>query len=186
MEQARKYELDENEIFVHDASFGRPRVLVVDDEQTTQLILKTHLEKNGFHATVAGTAEEMNRHLEENDFDLILLDLQLPDGDGIELIKPVQDSIPNVPVIIITAHGSVEHVVEAMRNGAYDFVTKPIDFNRLSAILKNALERNTLKRKAESFERTRRTGLCDLIGGSPEIQVVYHIIQTVAPSKASV
>ncbi len=186
MEQAQKLEIEKAEIFVHDPSLGRPRVLIVDDEETTQLILQTHLEKNGFHATLASTAEEMNQYLQENDFDLVLLDLQLPDGDGIELIRPVQDSIPNVPVIIITAHGSVERVVEAMRNGAYDFVSKPIDFNRLSAILKNALERNRLKRKAESFERTRRTGLCDLIGGSPEIQVVYHIIETIAPTKASV
>ena len=119
-------------------------ILVVDDDPTTQLVLKTFLEQLGCSVETAGSAKELEHWLEEQEFDLVLLDIQLPDGDGLQLIENVQEALPDAPVIIITAHGSVESAVKAMRNGAYDFFTKPFD-SIDSVTVKNALERKYLK-----------------------------------------
>ena len=164
----------------------KPAILVTDDDSFIRDLLKTRLTNDGYTIRCAENAAETRQAFRENDFQTVLLDLRLPDGDGISLMKEILETAPDMPVIIITAHGGVEEAVEAMRYGAYDFCQKPIDFNRLTVSVKNAVERYALKHRVNKLELTTRSRLGDLVGGSPEMQVDYHIIETVAPAKAPV
>ncbi|MBD3267184.1 response regulator [bacterium] len=164
----------------------KPQILITDDDADIQGLLKARLQNAGYQIHLEGSAAGLREALKHREFNTLLLDLNLPDGDGLELIPEVRESDPNLPIIMITAHGSIEKAVEAMRRGAYDFCPKPIDFNRLSVSVNNAIERNQLKRQISSLQKTHKKRLCGLIGASPEMQVVYRIIETVAPTKAPV
>ncbi len=164
----------------------KPLILVVDDDQSIRGLLDTHLSRLGYRVRAEENAEGLRTALQENDYQTILLDLQLPDADGIELISEIKKTEPELPIIMISAHGSIVRAVDAMRLGAYDFCPKPIDFNRLNVSVKNAVESNQLKKRVKTLERSKRFRLCDLIGGSAQMQMVYNIIETVAPSKAPV
>lgn len=164
----------------------KPRILVIDDDETTRLLLETFLTEIGYSVCCKEDAAQMREALHKEEFPLILLDLNLPDADGLDLIEEIQKENPDVAIIIITAYGSIEKSVEAMRKGAYDFCTKPVELNRLSVSVSNALERHSLKKKVTVLERTKRKEFCGIIGSSPQMQVIYHIIETVAPTKASV
>ncbi|RJP30104.1 MAG: sigma-54-dependent Fis family transcriptional regulator [Candidatus Omnitrophota bacterium] len=163
-----------------------PKIVVVDDDATTRLLLETHLSKSGYDVHCDEDAAGLRETLQRREFDLLLLDIYLPDGNGIELIDEIHESLPDLPIIIITAYGSIECAVDAMRKGAYDFCPKPIDFNRINVSVKNALDHSALKKEVTTFKRACRNQLCDLIGGSPEMQVVFQIIETVAPTNAPV
>lgn len=162
------------------------KILIIDDDETTRLLLESHLSGSGYAVRCEGNAEGLRNALTEDDFQAILLDVQLPDGDGIELLDEVKQIAPTTPVIMITAYRSVEKAVEAMRKGAYDYCPKPIDLNRLTVSVKNALDRYELLQKVTQFERVKRNHFCDMIGGSAAMQVIYHIIENVAPTKANV
>lgn len=164
----------------------KPRLLVVDDDQGTCLLLEAQIEALGYDVETEGSAEELRNALQRYPFSAILMDIGLPDGDGIELLQEVKQSHPAIPVIMITADGSIERAVESIRHGAYDFISKPIDNARLEVAVQRAIERYTLEQKVDQFERTHRKGLCDMVGRSPSMQVVYHIIETVAKTNASV
>ncbi len=164
----------------------KKNIIVVDDDATTRLLLQTHLSKLGYSVQCEKDAAGLKKTLENMDFDVLLLDIYLPDGNGIELIEEIHEGLPDLPIIIITAHSSIEKAVEAMRKGAYDFCSKPIDFNRITVSVKNALERSALKKQVTTFQRTHRSHLCDLIGESPEMQVLFKIIETVSPTNAPV
>ncbi len=164
-----------------------PRILITDDDADIRRMLETRLMQEGYEIHSEECCAGCRRALEQNDdFDAVLLDFEMPDGDGISLLKEIVQSNAGLPVILVTAYGSIERAVEAMRAGAYDFGTKPIDWNRLLVSVKNAVERHRLHDRIETLERSRKNGLCDLIGGSAEMQVVYRIIETVAPTKAPV
>lgn len=164
----------------------KPRILITDDDVDIQGLLRTRLESLGYLTRLESTAADLRTALKEEDFQALLLDINLPDGDGIDLIHEVREIDPDLPIIMITAHGSIEKAVEAMRKGAYDFCPKPIDFTRLPVSVKNAIERKALTRRIVTLERSQKRRLCDLIGSSSEMQVVYRIIETVAPTKAPV
>ena len=164
----------------------KQRILITDDDVDIQGLLRTRLDSLGYETRLECNAADLRVALKEEDFQVLLLDINLPDGDGIDLISEVHEIDPDLPIIMITAHGSIEKAVEAMRRGAYDFCTKPIDFTRLPVSVKNAAERKALTRRIVTLERSQKRGLCDLIGSSPEMQVIYRIIETVAPSKAPV
>ncbi len=164
-----------------------PKILIVDDDADIRRMLETRLKQEGYRIFCEESCCGCRKALEQNDdFDTILLDYEMPDGDGISLLKEIAEMDSGLPVILVTAFGSIERAVEAMRAGAYDFATKPIDWNRLLVSVKNAVERRSLQHRLYTFERSRRSGLCDLIGSSAEMQVVYRIIETVAPTKAPV
>jgi len=164
-----------------------PKILITDDSDDIRQMLETRLVQEGYHVRGEDCCAGLRKALEEeDDFDAILLDYMLPDGDGISLLKEIVEIDAGLPVILITAHGSIERAVDAMRGGAYDFGAKPIDWNRLLVSVKNAVEHRKLKRRVQTLERSQRDGLCEMIGGSAEMQVVYRIIETVAPTKAPV
>lgn len=162
------------------------RILIVDDEPTTAELVAMHLSRGGYEMRKAGGASEMRRLISEEEFDLILLDYMLPDGNGFELIREINQALPDVPIIMITAHGNVPMAVDAMRLGVYDFCPKPIEFNRLRMSVDHALETLKLKKTFENLSRLHRGRFCGMIGGSREMQIVYQMIENVAPTAAPV
>jgi FixJ family two-component response regulator len=127
------------------------RVLVVDDDAASRRLLEVRLRPLECDVTTAGNGEQALTAIRKDVPDLVLLDLQMPKMGGIEVLRALRKEGINVAVIVITAHGSIETAVEAMKEGAYDFITKPIDANHFDIVVRKALEREGLKRELELF-----------------------------------
>ncbi|HSB07606.1 MAG TPA: sigma-54 dependent transcriptional regulator [Thermodesulfobacteriota bacterium] len=165
------------------------KILVVDDEAPVRELLKRGLSPLGnFSVEVASNGSEAVEKIERDIFDLVLTDLMMPEMDGMELLKTIKGTRPEVMVIMMTAHGSIETAVEAMKIGANDYITKPIDFNELlihiskaqkeSLVLKeNRLLRLEVKKKFE-FDK--------IVGKSKRMQEIFSLIEKVAPSNSTV
>lgn len=164
----------------------KAKILIIDDEITVRRIIESNLNKCGYDVLSCDSAAAMRNLLSAHEFQLVILDILLPDGDGIEIIQEIHQDNPLIPIIMITAQSSIQVAVDAMKAGAYDFCTKPIDINRLNVSVKNALERFQLKQQLDSLKRVSRSNFCGMVGSSPAMQVVYQIIENVAPTTASV
>jgi two-component system response regulator PilR (NtrC family) len=157
----------------------KPIALVVDDEPDIRELLSITLERMDVSARACVDLESAKRLLAKDEFDLCLTDMRLPDGDGLELVEWLQREIPGTPVAVITAHGSVEAAVRALKLGAFDFVSKPLDLNDLRKLVTAALK---LRRIAAP-----RAAVTDgLVGSSPAIEKVRTMIAKVARSQAPV
>lgn len=163
-----------------------PSFLIIDDDEVTRLLVETHLQDLGYSVQVGGTVSDLRAALDWGEYYAIFLDIYLPDGNGIELIPEIQRKLPEIPIIMITGDERVETAVEAIKAGASDYCPKPLELPRLKVAAKHAVERFSLKKKVSIFERTQRSHFGEMIGGSAPMQVVYHIIETVAPTKAPV
>ncbi|MGH7257619.1 MAG: sigma-54-dependent transcriptional regulator, partial [Nitrospiraceae bacterium] len=119
-------------------------ILIVEDEVNIRSALVTMLEKKGHLVRGVGTGEEGLAHLEEVKADLVITDLRMPGMDGMEFLRRVKDMLPDTEVVVMTAYGSIDTAVEAMRLGAYDYLTKPIDRDRFPLVVEKALERHSL------------------------------------------
>lgn len=166
----------------------KPRVLIVDDERSMCELLETDLRLRDFAPTWQTSANEGFHALEQAVFDVVLTDLKMPGTDGIELCKRIVANRPDVPVVVMTAFGSMETAIAAIRAGAYDFVTKPIEMDMLALTLQRAVRHRQLQEKvqvlSEAVERTKRFD--ELIGASPGMQRLYDQLTRIADSKASV
>ena len=164
------------------------RVLIVDDEPEMCRLIEADLGRRGFAVSWFVTAEQGFAALAKAPFDVALTDLRMPGVDGIELCRRIVANRPGLPVVVMTAFGSLETAIAAMRAGAYDFITKPIDLNLLAFALDRAIQHHALHQQvatlSEAVERTRRFD--DLIGASPLMQRLYEQITCVADSEASV
>ncbi len=165
-----------------------PALLIVDDEAAILESLKRLLERDGYHVQTAASAEEALGILQKESFDLLLTDLKLPHLSGLELLRLVRKLAPDMEVILMTAFGQVEDAVEAMKEGAYDFIQKPVKKSVLSKVLDKARERRKLIRE----NRQLRAQLADreadriLVGHSPAFRRLLDLIRQVAPSEATV
>jgi two-component system response regulator PilR (NtrC family) len=153
------------------------KALVVDDELNIQEILTILLEDFGFQVDRASNRKEADDLIDENYYDLALLDLRLPDGSGIDILKKLKEKNPKTEVVIVTAFASSETAVEAIKLGAYDYISKPFEINELRLLIRNVknkleLEKKLAEKKDEKFE--------GLIGRSPAIQMVKETIEKVA------
>ncbi|HEY8521765.1 MAG TPA: sigma-54 dependent transcriptional regulator [Gammaproteobacteria bacterium] len=157
----------------------RPTALVVDDEPDICELLSITLERMDVAARSCADITTAKRMLEEGGFDLCLTDMRLPDGDGLELVEWIQREAPGTPVAVITAHGSVETAVRALKAGAFDFVSKPLDLNDLRKLVTAAL-------KLRRIAPPRSVAAEGLIGTSPAIERVRSMIAKVARSQAPV
>ena len=163
-------------------------ILVIDDEKNIREGLKIALEDEGYSVLDAADGRRGLEIALYEDVDLIITDLRLPYVSGEEILKKVVTELPSIPVIVLTGHGTVELAVEAMRIGAYDFLTKPLDLERLFRLIKRALEvrRLTLQKRELETELDYNTSLSQIIGKSAAINKVFNEIRKVSTTRASV
>ena len=165
------------------------RLLIVEDKESLAVMLKETVESEGLEAdVVANGSDAMRRLAEGRRYFAVLTDLRLPGADGISVLKQARESDPDCPVIVMTAFGTIENAVEAMKLGAYDFVQKPIDVDHLLILLRRCQEHRELRYEnlllKEEFQR--RHGLPAIVGESARIVEVSREIQKVAPTDSSV
>lgn len=164
------------------------RILIVDDEQIVRDSLTHWFEEDGYQVSSASDAFDVLRDLEPGKYDIMLVDIKMPKMSGLELLEKVKEIDPECIVIIITAYASVPSAVQALKNGAFDYVTKPIDPDELSHLIRNAIKQKSLKQeniamKASIDEMFSFEGL---IGESPEMKKVFELIKIVAPQDTTV
>ncbi|CCO57074.1 Luminescence regulatory protein luxO [Vibrio nigripulchritudo] len=156
---------------------------MVEDTASVAALYRSYLSPLGLDITIVGTGKDAVESLEERTPDLILLDLRLPDMTGMDVLSSVKSNYPDVPVIFMTAHGSIDTAVEAMRKGAQDFLIKPCEADRLRVTVNNAIRKAGKLRSPSSEPDNNYQGF---IGSSQTMQAVYRTIDSAAPSKASV
>ncbi len=164
---------------------GLTRVLVVEDEPQLAELYAAYLSREGLTAELVASGREGLAAAASQAFDVVLLDIKLPDMNGLEVLRSLAGHADGPTVIVITALGSINLAVEAMRAGAYDFLVKPFTAERFLVTLRNALERQRLAALVKTY-RKERDGYCGFIGSSPAMQAVYRIIDSAASSKATV
>ena len=166
----------------------KPRILVVDDELIVRESLLHWFEEENYEVDTAESAEEALRKLKAGKFDVYLLDMKMPGMSGIELLEKIKEVDPDAIVILITAFASVQTAIKALKEGAYDYLTKPVDPDELNHILQNALKQKTLLQEniqlKENIEEIIKPD--NLIGESEEIKKIYSLINTVAPTDTTV
>jgi DNA-binding NtrC family response regulator len=163
-------------------------LLIVEDEATQRQALATHLLDENFNVATAATADEALTIASLKTIDAVITDFNLPDNDGVYVLEQIKSMNPEIPVIIITAYGSVDRAVNAMKSGAYDYLTKPINIAELLLILKRVLEHKTLiseniRLREALKERFKAKGV---VSASPQMQEVLNLAGRVAMSMASV
>ncbi|MDR0313081.1 MAG: response regulator, partial [Treponema sp.] len=164
------------------------KLLIADDEKNIRHGLAESFTLDGYDVAQAADGMEAWKLFQKGDIDLVLTDLRMPELSGEELLKRIQAEIPGFPVIILTGHGSVSGAVEAMRNGAWDFMTKPVNLDHLNELVKRALANQelVLKHKRLLDEVERRKQFQAFIGKSAGITKVFDMINRAAPAKASI
>ncbi|NPA42249.1 MAG: sigma-54-dependent Fis family transcriptional regulator [Aquificae bacterium] len=164
------------------------KVLVVEDERDFRELLVDHLEGLGFSAVGVATKEEAFRELESRDYSIVLLDLFLPDGNGMELLREVKENSPLTEVIVITGHGTIKTAVEAIKLGAYDFLTKPCSLKELEITIKKAVESRHLKRENLLYKREKRVSrdYGGFVFESPAMKEVIEKVEKIACSDCPV
>ena len=158
-------------------------VLVVDDERTLARAIKAFLTESGYEAEVAGDAEQALRLLETMRPDVIFCDVRLPGMDGIELLRRIREFDPAIPVIIMTAHGTIEGAVEAVKLGAFDYLKKPVDLEELKLLADRARENSKLKQELSYYRRrdaARNDSLANVIGESAAMRAVLDQARQIA------
>jgi two-component system response regulator PilR (NtrC family) len=160
-------------------------VLVIDDEPVLQDVLGTLLKGNGFEVLSATTAAEGLRRLRDDEVDVVLLDVMLPDRNGLELLPEIKSHDPDLPVVVITAYSSVESAIEAMRRGAFHYVPKPFKNEEVLHLVRRAAERRRLQ--VENLQlRSRLDGMGEIVGTSRRMQEVFELIRRAAPARSNI
>ncbi|MBR4463959.1 MAG: sigma-54-dependent Fis family transcriptional regulator, partial [Treponema sp.] len=163
-------------------------ILVIDDEKNIREGLAADFEMDGYSVKVAANGQEGLDFLAKGDIDLVITDLRMPGISGEEVLRRVTTEMPGIPVIVLTGHGSIDAAVQAMRDGAYDFLTKPLNLDQLGMIVTRALESRELKLQHSQLlkEVDTKKQLDNIIGKSAEMQRLLTTVRKVADSKASV
>lgn len=163
-------------------------LLVIDDEKDIREGLAANFEMDGYEVRMAANGNEGLELLSKGDIDLVITDLRMPGISGSDVLKKVTAEMPGIPVIVLTGHGSIDAAVEAMRDGAYDFLTKPLNLDQLGMIVKRALENRELSLKHQQLLKDTASShsLDNIIGKSAEMQRVLNMVRKVADTKASV
>jgi two-component system response regulator HydG len=164
------------------------RVLIVDDEQNMCELIQTDLRLRDIPGDWFTSASAALDAIREREYDVVLTDVRMPGTTGLQLCQQLSDTRPDIPVIVMTAFGSLETAVSAIRSGAYDFVTKPIEMDLLAVTLRRAIEHRQLKEQVRVLQETHeaKSGFAGLLGESPVMQRLYDQLQQVAASEAGV
>jgi DNA-binding NtrC family response regulator len=161
-------------------------VLIIDDEESARINIGDFLTSRGYEILSAGTLREARNHLRDNTADIILLDVQLPDGYGPDLLEETSNLPIRPPIIMITAYGDVEMAVDAMKNGAHDFLLKPIQFAQLEKSLRRAKEIVSMRRELALLRQEQQSAIKNMICVNPAMQNVMKQAQRAAQVSASV
>jgi two-component system, NtrC family, response regulator AtoC len=163
-------------------------VLVVDDDPGTRKVARANLGLEGFEVLVASSGAEAMARLAESDPLAVVTDLKMPDSDGIDLMEKIHAERPALPVVLVTAHATVETAVQALRRGAHHYLVKPIRWDELALVLRQAVAHERSRRDLERLrgELDRASGFEELVGASPAMQEVFRVVQQVADADATV
>ena len=161
------------------------KILVIDDEKSIRETLKDILEYEKHEVDLAEEGEKGIELFTENKYDVVLLDIKMPKMDGIEVLGNLFKSNLDVPVIMISGHGNIDTAVESIKKGAFDFIEKPLDLNRLLVTIRNAMDKNTLITETKRLKKKVAKSF-DIVGESEAIQKVKDMIEKVAPTDARV
>jgi DNA-binding NtrC family response regulator len=163
------------------------KILVVDDEHLIRWSLEQNLKKQGYEVLTAGSGEDALRILRDETPDLVLLDIQLPGMNGMEVLEKVKEMDEEIIVIMVTALGVLETAVKAMRMGAFDYINKPFNLDELAIVIKKALETGELKKEVAHLrsEQSRKYGISNIIGQSKHMKNVLTMVEKIAKSDAS-
>ncbi len=167
------------------ANDNAPLILVIDDEASIRKTLIEILSFEGYKTLEAADGESGLRVFSENKVNAVLCDIKMPKMDGLEFLNKALQVHPDVPVIMISGHGTIETAVEAVKKGAYDFISKPPDLNRLLITIKNALDKGTLVSETKVLKK-RISKVQDIVGDSEPIMKIKDTIDKVAPTEARV
>lgn len=164
------------------------RILIVEDKESLRRVLAETLRAEGYAVVEASDGEEAIRRISEGGFDLILTDLKLPKKDGMEVLKAAKENSPCIEVVLMTAYGTIDIAVQAMKEGAYDFLPKPVDTNYLLMLIERAMERQKLWRENVLFrsELAERLSLPEIVGRSAKMKEAFILLKKVAPTSATV
>lgn len=162
-----------------------PSILIIDDEKSIRKTLTEILSYEGYKIDEASDGEEGLKKFKEKNYDLVLCDIKMPKLDGIEFLEKAREINDEVPIIIISGHGNIETAVEAVKKGAYDYISKPPDLNRMLITLRNAMDKTTLV--AETKVLKRKVGkVQEIVGESSPIKKIKETIDKIAPTEARV
>jgi len=163
-------------------------ILIVDDEQIVRDSLTHWFEEDGYQVSAASDAFDVLKDLQPNKYDIMLVDIKMPKMSGLELLEKVKQIDPECIVIIITAYASVSSAVQALKNGAFDYITKPIDPDELSHLINNAIKQKSLKKENIALKTSidEIFSFEGLIGESPEMKKIFELIKIVAPQDTTV
>ena len=154
------------------------RILVIDDEKSIRNTLKEILTYEGFEVVEAQDGMEGLKFVEKEKFDIILSDIKMPKMDGIEVLEKLQELSPETPVVMISGHGNIDTAVEAIRKGAFDYISKPLDLNRMLVTIRNAMDRSSLVKETKTLKR-KIYKTTEIVGESEPIQVIKEMIDKV-------
>ncbi|MCU0384433.1 MAG: sigma-54 dependent transcriptional regulator [Flavihumibacter sp.] len=161
------------------------QILIIDDERAIRKTLGEILSYEGYKVEEASDGEEGLKKFKEKNFDVVLCDIKMPKLDGIEFLDKAREANPDIPIIMISGHGTIETAVEAVKKGAFDYISKPPDLNRLLITLRNAMDKTSLVTETKVLKR--KVGkVQEMIGNSPAIQRIKDTIEKVAPTDARV
>ncbi|PLX92349.1 MAG: DNA-binding response regulator, partial [Desulfuromonas sp.] len=162
------------------------KILVVDDEHLIRWSLEQNLKKQGYEVLACGSGEEALRLLQEESPDLILLDIQLPGINGVEVLERAREIDEDVIIIMVTALGVLETAVKAMRLGAYDYINKPFNLDELALVIKKALETQELKREVAQLRTTQPKKLSSdsIVCESDDLKRILNMVHKIAQSDA--
>lgn len=161
------------------------KILVIDDERSIRNTLQEILEYEKYEVALAEDGIEALEKMDDGPYDVILCDVKMPKIDGIELIDKIREKDVDVAIVMISGHGTIDTAVEAIKKGAYDFISKPLDLNRLLITIRNAMDKTRLTTEAKVLKR-KVSKTYDMIGESEEIQQIKEMIERVAATDARV
>jgi len=166
----------------------KARILIAEDEKNQRDLLEGFLNKEGFSVDAVSNGREALQALGNNFFDIVLLDYKMPELDGLHTLKEVRQRYPELPVVMMTAYGTVETAVASMKEGALDYLTKPIELDELLLILQKVIERSHLIRENRELKARlqERYAFANIVYESPKMEEVMGLIYRVAPSQATV
>lgn len=162
-----------------------PDILIIDDEKAIRKALTEILSSEGYKTEEASDGEEGLKKFREKTFDVVLCDIKMPKIDGIEFLQKAGEANPDVPVIMISGHGNIETAVDAVKKGAFDYISKPPDLNRLLITIRNAMDRSSLVTETRVLKK-KVNRVQEIIGASEPIKKIKETIEKVAPTDARV